>query len=89
MTFAFISHAVPDKRTHVGPLVQALAIEGVSLRLDRPGSGSDDYLDQLRRGADQINAAPHCRSGTTSTTGTDLTTASTSSHQSRASWFPE
>ena len=43
MSFVFVSHAAPDKRTHVKPLVQALAIEGVSLWLDRPGSGPNDF----------------------------------------------
>lgn len=43
MSFVFVSHAAPDKRTHVRPLVQALAIEGVSLWLDRPGSGPNDF----------------------------------------------
>ena len=43
MSFVFVSHAAPDKRTHVRPLVQALAIEGVSLWIDRPGSGPDDF----------------------------------------------
>jgi WD40 repeat protein len=43
MSFVFVSHAAPDKRTRVRPLVQALAIEGVSLWIDRPGSGPDDF----------------------------------------------
>jgi WD40 repeat protein len=46
MGFVFVSHAAPDKRKYVRPLVQALAIEGVSLWLDRPGSGPNDF--QLR-----------------------------------------
>ncbi len=43
MSFVFVSHAAPDKRSRVRPLVQALAIEGVSLWLDRPGSGPADF----------------------------------------------
>ena len=43
MSFVFVSHAASDKRTLVRPLVQALAIEGVSLWIDRPGSGHDDF----------------------------------------------
>ena len=43
MSFVFVSHAAPDKRSRVRPLAQALAIEGVSLWLDRPGSGPNDF----------------------------------------------
>ncbi|MBK6854944.1 MAG: TIR domain-containing protein [Burkholderiales bacterium] len=43
MSFVFVSHAAPDKRSRVRPLVQALAIEGVSLWIDRPGSGPNDF----------------------------------------------
>ena len=43
MSFVFVSHAAPDKRSRVRPLVQALAIEGVSLWLDRPGSAPNDF----------------------------------------------
>jgi WD40 repeat protein len=43
MSFVFVSHAAPDKQTRVRPLVQALAIEGVLLWLDRPGSGPNDF----------------------------------------------
>ncbi|SEN39162.1 hypothetical protein SAMN05216404_104100 [Nitrosospira multiformis] len=39
----FVSHASKDKRSRVRPLVEALALEGVSLWLDRPGAGADDF----------------------------------------------
>ena len=43
MGFVFVSHAAPDKVQRVKPLVQALAREGVSLWLDRPGVGTDHF----------------------------------------------
>ncbi|MNO85071.1 hypothetical protein D3C76_764310 [compost metagenome] len=45
-TRVFISHASEDK-PRVRPLVQALALEGLSLWLDRPGSGANNFqLDE-------------------------------------------
>ena len=41
-TRVFVSHASEDK-PRVRPLAQALAMEGLSLWLDRPGSGANYF----------------------------------------------
>lgn len=43
VSFVFVSHAAPDKLTRVKPLVHALALEGVTFWLDRPGAGEHDF----------------------------------------------
>lgn len=55
MSFVFVSHAGTDRRTHVRPVVQALAIEGVSLWPDRPGSSV-----ALRRASHRAVPATPC-----------------------------
>lgn len=42
-SYVFISHASEDKKDKVKPLVEALAIEGVKLWLDRPGHGENHF----------------------------------------------
>lgn len=43
MSFLFISHASPDKRERVRPLVEVLVAEGELLWIDRPGTGDDGF----------------------------------------------
>jgi hypothetical protein len=43
MGFVFVSHASEDKIPRVKPLVEALALEGVKLWLDRPGFGENHF----------------------------------------------
>jgi hypothetical protein len=52
LDFVFVSHATLDKPDRVKPLIQALALEGVSFWLDRPGPGENDFqftADFIRR----------------------------------------
>lgn len=44
MGYVFISHASEDKRKRVRPLVEALAMQGIKLWIDRPGYG-DSHFD--------------------------------------------
>ena len=43
MTFLFVSHASPDKKTRVRPIVEALAHFDVPMWLDRPGPGLSHF----------------------------------------------
>lgn len=60
MSYVFVSHAAVDKGRHVRPLVHALALEKVSLWVDRPGTGGanlgfdDDFVS--RHGIQSLKA---------------------------------
>lgn len=43
MGYVFVSHASEDKQQRVRPLVEALAMEGVRLWIDRPGHGESHF----------------------------------------------
>jgi hypothetical protein len=43
VSFLFISHASPDKRERVRPLVEVLIAEGELVWIDRPGLGAADF----------------------------------------------